>query len=87
MECGEMNYVTFHITPATGRGKEDRKTILLEQGRETIRGLLYLTSAKKRGGGLRNTPNLRTNSIDFVDRGGRGTRYPKIMWTSYTGAP
>ena len=43
---------------------------------------------KEKGrGGLRNTPNLRTNSIDFVDRGGRGTRYPKIMWTSYTGAP
>ena len=65
MECGEMNYVTFHITPATGRGKEDRKTILLEQGRETIRGLLYLTSAKKRGGGVKKYPKFENKQYRF----------------------
>ena len=40
-----------------------------------------MTSKQKGGGGKKN-PNLRTNSIDFVDREGEREKNPKIMWTS-----
>ena len=52
--------------------------------------LPYMTSAQKggRGGVSRYAANLRTNSIDFADKEvERGSRNPKIVWTSYMEAP
>ena len=34
------------------------------------KGLAYMTSAEKCGGGSRNAPNLHTNQIDFADKAG-----------------
>ena len=82
-----MNYVTFHITPATGRGKEDRKTILLEQGRETIRGLLYLTSAKKRGGGVKKYPKFENKQYRFCGQRGEGDKISKNYVDVVYGSP
>ena len=55
-----------------------------------FRGLLYMTYGQKGGGGrrTRNTPNLRTNSIELAEKEeGRVSKNPKIMWTSYMEAP
>ena len=46
-----------------------------------------MKSAQKGGGGSRNTPNLRTNSIDFADREMGGSKNPIILWTSFFETP
>ena len=43
-----------------------------------------MTSAEKGEGGSRNTPNLRANSIL---RTKRGSKNPKIVWTSHIESP
>ena len=45
---------------------------MASDGQILVRGLPYMTSAQKGGGGYTNSPNLLTNSIDFADREGGG---------------
>ena len=57
-----------------------------EHKHTSIRGLPYKTSTH-RGRRSRNALNLQTNSLDFADKEGEGSKNPKMLWTSYMEAP